>query len=147
MRIKGISAESPSVVTERGALISESGANSGFTQVLKDQEGKLAGGWEQLLNRVDEASKHLLNQPSTENLRSYRQAVRDFLKDALQGSFRMKGESRWDRRGNRRVFCVVKKINKALEELTARVFKTNEEAIDVMAKIDEIRGLLVDLYY
>ncbi|NLW55148.1 MAG: YaaR family protein [Firmicutes bacterium] len=147
MRIKGIGAETPPPVNERGEIVAGIGGRTGFTQVLKDQEAKLAEGWEQLLSRVDERAKHLLDQPSTENLRLYREAVRAFLKDALRGSFRMKGESRWDRRGNRRVFCVVEKINKALEDLTATVLQTNKEAIDVMAKIDEIRGLLIDLYY
>ncbi len=147
MRIKGVGAETAPPVNERGETVAGTGGKAGFTQVLREQEAKLAGGWEELLNQVDERAKQLLNQPSTENLRLYREAVRAFLKDALRGSFRMKGESRWDRRGNRRVFCVVEKINKALEELTAAVLKKNQEAIDVMAKIDEIRGLLIDLYY
>ncbi|HBR35174.1 MAG TPA: hypothetical protein DD734_11110 [Firmicutes bacterium] len=88
-----------------------------------------------------------MNEPSMETLRAYRAAVRDFLKEAVSGSYQMKEESRWDRKGNRRVFCVVQKINQALEDLTTEVLQKNSESINVLAKIDEIRGLLVDLYY
>ncbi|HBG16917.1 MAG TPA: hypothetical protein DDW93_09075 [Firmicutes bacterium] len=147
MRIKGVGAESPQVITERGESSPEAATSSAFSQILKDQEGKQADSWEQLLQQVDETAKKLLTQPNMGNLRLYREAVRAFLKNALSGSYRLKGESRWDRRGNRRVFCIVEKINKSLEDLTTLVLQKNEEAIGVMAKIDEIRGLLVDLYY
>ena len=102
-----------------------------FKQILKTAGEQEAAGWDQLLSRVDEAGKRLLNQPSMATLRSYRAAVRDFLKEAIGGSYEMKGESRWDRRGNRRVFCVVQKINQALEELTTDVLEKNADTNDV----------------
>ena len=147
MRIKGVGAESHPPLTERGELNPENGGKVAFKQILKTAGEHEAAGWDQLLNRVDEAGKKLLNQPSMATLRSYRAAVRDFLKEAIGGSYQMKGESRWDRRGNRRVFCVVQKINQALEELTTAVLEKNAASMTLMAKIDEIRGLLIDLYY
>ena len=147
MRIKGVGAESPPALGERGDLTREITGNASFKQILKTAAGQDAADWDRLLRRVDEAAQKLMTEPSMETLRSYRAAVRDFLKEAVGGSYRMKGENRWDRRGNRRVFCVVQKLNQALEELTAEVLQKNAESITVLAKIDEIRGLLVDLYY
>lgn len=147
MRIKGVGTESPSPLTERGELTLEHVGKVGFKQILKTAGGHEAAGWDQLLNQIDEAGKRLLDQPSMATLRNYRAAVRGFLKEALAGSYQMKGESRWDWRGNRRVFCVVQRINQALEELTTAVLEKNTEPITLMAKIDEIRGLLVDLYF
>ncbi|HHW11833.1 MAG TPA: YaaR family protein [Firmicutes bacterium] len=147
MRIKGIGTESSPPLPERGELIPEHEGKVAFKQILRTAGEQEATGWDQLLNRVDEAAKKLVNQPSMATLRSYRAAVRDFMKKAISGSYQMKGESRWDRRGNRRVFCVVQKINQALEELTTAVLEKNAETITLMAKIDEIRGLLIDLYY
>ncbi len=146
MRIKGVGAESPPVL-ERGDLAPESTGKASFKQVLKTAAGQQAAGWDQLLRRVDETAQKLMNEPSMKTLRAYRAAVRDFLKEAVSGSYQMKEESRWDRKGNRRVFCVVQKINQALEDLTTEVLQKNSESINVLAKIDEIRGLLVDLYY
>ena len=147
MRIKGVGQESPPARGERSEFTPESPSKGNFNQILKTAGEHPTAGWDQLLTQVDEAAKKLLTQPSMETLRSYRAAVRDFLKEAISGSYRMKGESRWDRRGNRRMFCVVQKVNQALEELTSTVLQKNAQPIEVMAKMDEIRGLLVDLYY
>lgn len=147
MRIKGVGTDSTPALGERAELTLESTGKTAFTRILKTAEGAQSASWDQLLNRVDEAAQKLLNQPSMETLRSYRAAVRDFLKDALTGSYRMKGESRWDRRGNRRVFCVVQKINQTLEELATEVLQKNAQPLGLMAKIDQIRGLLIDLYF
>jgi uncharacterized protein YaaR (DUF327 family) len=147
LRIKGVGAESPPVLGERGDVTPETTGKASFKQILKTAAGQEAADWDQLLSRVDEAAQKLRTEPNMETLRSYRAAVRDFLKKAVGGSYEMKGESRWDRRGNRRVFCVVQKLNHALEELTVEVLQKNAESIDVLAKIDEIRGLLIDLYY
>ena len=147
MRIKGIGTESAPPLAERGELTPENVGKVAFKRILETAGEQEAASWDQLLSRVDEAGKKLLNEPSMATLRSYRAAVRDFLKEAISGSYQMKGESRWDRRGNRRVFCVVEKINQALEELTTAVLEKNAKTITLMAKIDEIRGLLIDLYY
>ncbi|NLC54194.1 MAG: YaaR family protein [Firmicutes bacterium] len=147
MRIKGVGTESSPPPTERGELNPENVGKVAFKQILKNAGQQEAASWDQLLGRVDEAGKRLLKQPSMETLRSYRSAVRGFLKEALRGSYQMKGESRWDRRGNRRVFSVVQRLNQALEELTTAVLEKNAEPMTMMAKIDEIRGLLIDLYY
>jgi|SRR5690606_33667393 len=147
MRIKGVGTESSPPPTERGELNPENVGKVAFKQILKNAGQQEAASWDQLLGRVDEAGKRLLKQPSMETLRSYRSAVRGFLKEALRGSYQMKGESRWDRRGNRRVFSVVQRLNQALEELTTAVLEKNAEPMTMMAKIDEIRGLLIDLDY
>lgn len=147
MRIRGVGQEAPPARGERSEFGPESVHQSNFSQMLKTAGEHSAAGWDQLLSQVDKAAQKMLNHPSLETLRAYRAAVRDFLKEAISGSYRMKEESRWDRRGNRRIFCVVQKVNQALEELTTEVLQKNAKPIELMARVDEIRGLLVDLYY
>ncbi|HHT48986.1 MAG TPA: YaaR family protein [Firmicutes bacterium] len=147
MRIKGVGQESPPSRGERSDLAPENLKKGSFNQILETAKEQPTASWDRLLGQVDEAAQKLLNQPSIETLRSYRLAVRSFLKEAVSGSYQMKGESRWDRRGNRRMFCVVQKVNQALEELTSAVLEKNAKPMELMAKMDEIRGLLVDLYY
>ena len=147
MRIRGVGQEMPPSRGERSEFSPEGIQQSNFSQMLKNAGEQSAAGWDQLLSQVDEAAKKMLTHPCTETLRSYRAAVQNFLKEAISGSYRMKGESRWDRRGNRRIFCVVQKVNQALEELTTEVLQKTAKPIELMARVDEIRGLLVDLYY
>ena len=147
MRIKGIGAERLPAATERGEPIKEAPGVSLFSQVLQDRQGAHAESWGKLLSQVDEAGKKLISERNMASLSEYREAVKDFMKKSLTDSYRLKEENRWDRRGNRRAFCIVEKVNKALEDLTTTVLENHEEVIGLMAKLDEIRGLLIDLYY
>jgi uncharacterized protein YaaR (DUF327 family) len=40
----------------------------------------------------------------------------------------------------------VTKINQALEELGTQVLESQQEALKILAKIDEIKGLILDLF-
>ncbi len=103
--------------------------------------------WEELLTAVDEAARRLLKQRNLANLRRYRDLVREFLRKAVAGSYSLKGDRRWDGRGHRKVYYLIEKVNSSLEELVAMVLKKQENTLKLMAKLDEIRGLLLDLYY
>jgi uncharacterized protein YaaR (DUF327 family) len=61
------------------------------------------------------------------------------------GSTRFSKESFLDRRGRHRVFATVKTINEKLEELTSQVLKSERDHIAILGRIEDIRGLVLDL--
>jgi uncharacterized protein YaaR (DUF327 family) len=148
LRVKRTGGESPPPITERMSAQSLGRKGSAFLDTLHEQEQSHAAlNLEKLLANVDDTAKKLLSDRSKANLKAYREAVRSFMKEAVGGSYRMKGERRWDRRGNARVLYLIERVNKNLEEVATMVLQKQEDAMAVMAKMDEIRGLLVDLYY
>ena len=56
------------------------------------------------------------------------------------------GSHRWDGRG-RKVFYLIEKVNHSLESLATMVLQKQTDTMKLMAALDEIRGLLLDLYY
>ncbi|NLY88350.1 MAG: YaaR family protein [Firmicutes bacterium] len=122
--------------------------HSVFFATLQEYEAKDAGGsLEDFIAAVDEAAQNLLKERTIANLRRYREAVREFMKKVVAGSYQIKGSRRWDRRGNRKVLYLIEKVNHSLEGLAAMVLKKQADTMKVMAALDEIRGLLLDLYY
>lgn len=122
--------------------------HSVFFDTLQEYETKdPAGNWEELMSAVDEAAQNLLQDRTLSNLRRYREAVREFMKKAVDGSYQIKGSRRWDGRGNRKAFYLIEKVNHSLEGLAAMVLKKQAGTMKLMAALDEIRGLLLDLYY
>jgi uncharacterized protein YaaR (DUF327 family) len=99
-----------------------------------------------LLKKIDEQSAKLLKNPSLEGIKYYRKLVGEFLNETLGHSYSVKTDTKWDRGGNRREFIIVKKINQSLEDLLEAVVNQEKKQFDLVAKLDEIRGLLVDLY-
>jgi hypothetical protein len=51
-----------------------------------------------------------------------------------------------DKKGRHRVYSLVKRINKELEELTQDMVGGQRDRFKILEKADNIRGLLIDLY-
>ena len=149
MRIKRADSDTPRPVRDTASWTS--GINmkdSAFFESLQEYGSEeRREGLENLLTLIDEAAKKLLSERNLGNLRLYREMVQRFMAEAVSGSYRVKEEQRWDFRGNRRAMCLIERVNRELEELAAMILKKQGDAIEIMAKMDEIRGLLVDLYY
>jgi len=52
----------------------------------------------------------------------------------------------WDRRGRQKAYTLVKTVDEKLESLTEDVRQGQERQLDILEKLDSIRGMLVDLY-
>ena len=100
---------------------------------------------EEILAQVDQAGKELANNRGSAALKRYREAVRRFLEATVRQSFQMKDDRRWDRRGNLREYKIIVGVNQQLEELARMVLEEQTPKMQILAKLDEIRGLLVDL--
>ena len=100
---------------------------------------------EEILAQVDQAGKELAKNRGPVALKSYREAVRRFLEATVRQSFQMKDDRRWDRRGNLREYKIIVGVNQQLEELARMVLEEQTPKMQILAKLDEIRGLLVDL--
>lgn len=134
----------PNQATGRAEQVLGSGE---FEKVLKgsvvDQKKQICS---QILEQIDAQSHELRKTLTREGVKRYCQLVKSFMKEALEQSYEVDEETHWDRYGNRKNYVIVKKINESLEELMDYVLNQEKNRIDLMSKIDEIRGLLLDLY-
>ncbi len=73
----------------------------------------------------------------------YKQVIKGYLKSIVDYVYDLnKNDSFWDKN----YFTTVKTVNEKLEEITKELIYEQKENIDVAAKIDEINGLLIDIY-
>jgi hypothetical protein len=93
------------------------------------------------LAEIDEQGKKLLKHPVRAEIERYRMLVGKFVKEALAQMATV--EKRTDRRN--RAFTLVREIDKKLSELTELLLNGQGKQIDVLAKLNEIQGMLVDL--
>ena len=50
-----------------------------------------------------------------------------------------------DRRGRHRVYGIIRLVDKNLDELAAELIKDEKDNLAILSKVDEIRGLLLDI--
>lgn len=101
---------------------------------------------EELLQDVDRTGSELKRWRGRSQLEAYRRAIKAFLQVALEQMYRVSHETRFDARGKRVKSVVVEAIDEHLEALAAEILKGERSAIPLAARLDEIRGLLLDLY-
>jgi uncharacterized protein YaaR (DUF327 family) len=65
--------------------------------------------------------------------------------EIFANSHKFSRENLLDRRGRHRVYGIVKEVDTNLDELAQELLKDEKNQINILGKVDEIRGLLLDM--
>ncbi len=101
---------------------------------------------ESLFNDLDKQGRVLGETLNIKDLKKYKGLIQKFLDYAVNKMYRLNEQSGWDRKGRYKTLTIVETINKELENLTGMILAEQKDRILILAKLDEIRGLLIDLY-
>lgn len=102
---------------------------------------KLSG----LMDEITEQGKKLSEHMDIRDMKKYRSLVKDFMNEVVNRSHKFSRENFLDRRGRHRVYGLVKLVDKNLDELAGELVKEEKDHIAILGKVDEIRGLLLDI--
>ncbi len=76
----------------------------------------------------------------------YRELIRQLLNETVSNGFAFRKFRKYDARGRAKTFALIEKINAKLEEVMNELLEGEAEHIRLLRSIDDIRGLLVDLF-
>jgi uncharacterized protein YaaR (DUF327 family) len=99
---------------------------------------------QELLDDVHSAGDALRLRPLAEEIRQYKQAVRQFLHYVVANGYSVKTESYLFNHEKRRK-VQIEVVDRKLEQLAAGILSGQLGQVDILARLDEITGLLVDL--
>jgi uncharacterized protein YaaR (DUF327 family) len=102
---------------------------------------------DKLLRQIDNLGNSLAKNMTWKALQEYKEQVRRFLEQVVKGGFGAKEKQGFDRRGRMRLYKIISQIDDLMAELAEQVVKEEKDHLDLLAKIGDIRGLLVNLYY
>lgn len=100
----------------------------------------------ELLDKITAQGKRLGEVPTYSELKAYRELVRSFLSETVSRAYTLESQAGWDRHGRQKIYTTVKKIDAELAGLTEDVRFGQERQLQIMNRLDAIRGMLVDLY-
>ncbi|MHB1650923.1 MAG: YaaR family protein [Desulfitobacteriaceae bacterium] len=120
--------------------------SAGFDQALTQVQKLQRKEFEDFLSRLGVQGEKLAKSLSVRDLADFKEMVKGFLRSTLGQSRKMQEESFWDFHGRPKVMSRVAHIDQALEELGRKVLTEQDKPLEILSKIDEIRGLLVDLF-
>ena len=107
----------------------------------KDLQEKLNSMMEQITVQGDKISKHM----DIKDMKKYRELVKGFLNEVVSRSHEFSRENFLDRRGRHRVYGIVRLVDKNLDDLAGELVKDEKDHLAIISKIDDIRGMLLDI--
>jgi len=100
---------------------------------------------QQLKKDIDEQGAKLADRVDVKELERYRRLIREFLDEIVSNGYTFSREDAYASRGRHRYIATVKVVDEKLDELGKEVLKENADKIEILHRIDDIRGLLLDL--
>lgn len=98
-----------------------------------------------LASKIIEQGEKLGKKIDIRELKIYKNLLAEFLDEAVGKSLKFSKESFIDRRGRHKMYAIIKKINADIEEITNEVLKSERDNIKILQKIDDIRGMILDI--
>jgi uncharacterized protein YaaR (DUF327 family) len=107
----------------------------------KELQEKLGSMMKEITDQGEKIAKHM----DIKDMKRYRELVKDFMNEVVNRSHKFSRENFLDRRGRHRVYGIVKLVDKNLDDLASELVKDEKDHLTIVSKIDDIRGLLLDI--
>lgn len=100
---------------------------------------------ENLFTKITEQADKIGEKMYLRDILEYKKLVKEFLNVATSNSHQFQNQNFLDRRGRHRNYSVVKTIDRELDTLTREFINGQIDHMGVLKKIDDIRGMLLDI--
>jgi len=121
--------------------------NARFGQMVLKQEERLHG--EQitrLLGDISSAGDRLARSRNLRDMAKFKMLVRRFLKESVESGLGLKHSHTWNQFGEGRRLNIVQTIDEKLIELAEALLNDEQTSVELLGKIGEIKGLLINIY-
>lgn len=88
----------------------------------------------------------IVKRMDVRDMRRYRTLIKEFMNEIVNRSHKFSRGNFLDRRGRHRVYGIIRLVDEKLDELAQELVSEECDKIAILAKVDEIRGLLLDLF-
>lgn len=99
------------------------------------------------LEEIKQQGERLTRSMTLRELVLYRQMVKSFLEDTLRRGVGLKVTQGWDRRGRSKRYKLLEEVDALLVSMGEELLQTEEGRLELLRKVGEIRGLLINLVF
>ena len=99
----------------------------------------------ELLDGIHESGDKLKENPTVELVQAYKKAVRDFVHYVVEKSYTVEEKTSGGNILKRKKYYRIAVIDESLEKLGAEILRNQRDKLEILRRVDEIYGMLVDL--
>lgn len=116
-----------------------------FALISNIEEADLQERLSALMGEITAQGERISKKKDIKDMRRYRSLVKDFMNEILNRSHKFTRQNFLDKKGRHRVYGIIHLVDQNLDELAEELLKDESDNLAILAKIGEIRGLLIDL--
>lgn len=132
-------------MTEQTRQQSQTDGSFKFTLVSNLEEEGLKARLSIMMDDIVTQGEKIKKKMDVRDMKRYRSLIKEFMNEIVNRSHKFSRENFLDRRGRHRVYGIIKLIDQNLDELAGELIKDEMDSIAILDKVDEIRGLLLDI--
>lgn len=119
-----------------------------FTDIFQQQgEQKTMDELNQKIKDIQQQGDRLAKSMTVRELAIYRNMIKKFLEETARRGVILKETKGWDRRGRGKRYKLLEEIDAALLNLADDLLESEQGRIDLLGRVGEIRGLLINLSF
>ena len=131
---------------EQAKAPAQTDGNFKFTLISTIGEAALAEKLSGLLEEITGQGEKIKKRRDITDMRKYRSLIKDFMNEIVNRSHKFSRENFLDRRGRHRVYGIIRLIDENLDSLAEELMKEEKDHLAILGKIDEIKGMLLDIF-
>ena len=131
---------------ETSTQVNQSDGSFKFTLASHIQEADLQARLGTLMEEITMQGDKLAKKRDIRDMKKYRGLIKEFMNEIVNRSHQFSRENFLDRRGRHRVYGIIRMVDQTLDELAQELVKDEKDNLAILAKIGEIRGLLLDIF-
>jgi uncharacterized protein len=125
--------------------VPESDGSFKFTLISHIEEKELQARLGFMLEEIAAHGKKIAKHMDVKDMKHYRELIKEFMNEIVNRSHKFSRENFLDKKGRHRVYAMIKLVDENLNELASELIKDEKDHLAILNRIDEIRGLLLDI--
>jgi uncharacterized protein YaaR (DUF327 family) len=101
---------------------------------------------EGLKSKIFEQGEALKKKADICGFLKYRQLIAELVGEAASNAYQSSKTGAFDVNGKHKMLTIIKRVNSKLDDMAQEILKQQEENIKILNMVDDIRGLLVDMF-
>ena len=134
------------VQTQQQSNVQQTDDTFRFMLASNIEEAGLADRLNLMMEEIVMQGDKITKRMDVKDMRRYRALIKDFMNEIVNRSHKFSRKNFLDRRGRHRVYGIVRLVDEKLDELAQELMKEEKDKIAILAKVGEIRGLLLDIF-
>lgn len=120
--------------------------NFKFTLISRIAESELQEKLSTMMGQIVEQGNSIKKRRNISDMRRYRELIKSFLNEVVNRSHEFSRENFLDRRGRHRVYGIIRLVDETMDKLAAELIADEQDGIEILRLVDEIQGLLLDIF-